>query len=294
MLSIKKKDGFKDERHIIVSDTYSEQLNQLPLTQGTTIKEMGYYPKAKYHYRERYHDLTDFILIFCLDGEGVVSLNGSGTYQLKRGDVFCIPKNMGHYYYSSETNPWSILWVHFDTKVPETFQLERRLLTQISSPEKNHWIQDDFIKLFDISEKSNDFETALCAVQLLNTLLVEIIFLKDELQQDKQNLYLAKSIKFLNKNLSKTLTLQEMANHLNISQSYLSSIYKKYLHKSPIEYFNEIKIEQACKYLKMSDLKIYEIGNQLGFTDPYYFSRAFKKNMHLSPKEYRQKYRSSL
>lgn len=294
MLTIKKKDGFKDERHIVIPDSFAEQLLTHPLSHGTQIKEMGYYPKAKYHYRERYDNLTDFILIYCVDGEGVVSLNQEKTYQLKHGDIFCIPKHTQHYYYSSENNPWSILWIHFDTQRPSEFNLEKQLLTQISSPEKSHLIQEDFIRLFNLSEKCNDFETNLCVVSLLNSLLTQIVYLKNELQQDKQNIYLTHSIKYLTDNLHRTLTLQEMANHLNISQSYLSTIYKKYLKKSPIEYFNEIKIEQACKYLKMSDLKIYEIANQLGFSDPYYFSRAFKKVTQLSPREYRQKYKGTV
>ncbi|MGX7155721.1 helix-turn-helix domain-containing protein, partial [Enterococcus rivorum] len=112
-------------------------------------------------------------------------------------------------------------------------------------------------------------------------------YLKDGLSHNQQNTYLTKSIRFMNENISKDLTLFELSKHLNISQSYVSAIFKKYLNKSPIDYFIEIRIEQACKYLKMTDLKIYEIAKKVGYQDPYYFSRIFKKLTSYSPKEYR-------
>ncbi|MFD2668386.1 helix-turn-helix domain-containing protein [Listeria grayi] len=82
--------------------------------------------------------------------------------------------------------------------------------------------------------------------------------------------------------------MKELTYQLNISQSYLSSIFKKYTQTSPIEYFIQLKIDQACKFMKLTDMKIYEIAKKVGYEDPYYFSRLFKKYMGLSPKVYRK------
>nr|WP_245249313.1 AraC family transcriptional regulator [Vagococcus allomyrinae] len=99
---------------------------------------------------------------------------------------------------------------------------------------------------------------------------------------------MTKSIRYLNEHLSESISLVELATYLNISQSYLSSIYNKYLNTSPIDYLIQIRIEQACRYLKMTDLKIYEIAKKVGYQDPYYFSRIFKKITGFTPKNYRQ------
>lgn len=57
-----------------------------------------------------------------------------------------------------------------------------------------------------------------------------------------------------------------------------------------MEYYNSLKIQRACSYLQFSDLKIKEIAFRLGYYDQFHFSKAFKKEMELTPKEYRKKY----
>lgn len=58
---------------------------------------------------------------------------------------------------------------------------------------------------------------------------------------------------------------------------------------SPINYFNQLKIQKACQLLDFTDKKAKEIAFELAFSDPYYFSKVFTKYMHMSPKEYRMK-----
>lgn len=55
----------------------------------------------------------------------------------------------------------------------------------------------------------------------------------------------------------------------------------------PIDYLIQLRIEQSCKLLRISNKKIYEIGQDVGYKDPYYFSQIFKKRIGISPKEYR-------
>ncbi|MBP1040904.1 AraC family transcriptional regulator [Vagococcus sp. BWB3-3] len=288
MNHIKKKDGFKDERHIIIPPGLLQEAKEHPLVEGTLLNELGYYPSARYHYRERYNENVENILIYCLEGEGTIEINNSQRFILTRGTLFIIPENTAHRYYSDGDDPWSILWAHFETPLSDYFELNRLIPIAISSPEKNALIQSHFINLFDIAEKTLSLGNIICTSQLIKLILTEIVYLKDGLSNDKQNSYLTKSIRYLNEHLSESISLVELATYLNISQSYLSSIYNKYLNTSPIDYLIQIRIEQACRYLKMTDLKIYEIAKKVGYQDPYYFSRIFKKITGFTPKNYRQ------
>ncbi|MCD8336875.1 MAG: helix-turn-helix domain-containing protein [Lachnospiraceae bacterium] len=56
----------------------------------------------------------------------------------------------------------------------------------------------------------------------------------------------------------------------------------------PMSFFINLKMKQACKLLRTTDLYIYEVAQSLGCTDPYYFSRQFKKTVGVSPKEYQK------
>ncbi|MGE7057069.1 helix-turn-helix domain-containing protein, partial [Paenibacillus glucanolyticus] len=56
---------------------------------------------------------------------------------------------------------------------------------------------------------------------------------------------------------------------------------------SPIDYYLRLKIQLACQHLDLTGQSIKEISHRLGFQDPYYFSRLFKKIMGKSPSDYR-------
>jgi transcriptional regulator GlxA family with amidase domain len=84
-----------------------------------------------------------------------------------------------------------------------------------------------------------------------------------------------------------TLTLDELAAHANLSATHFSYLFKLKTGFAPIDYFLRMKMQKACRLLDMTDLAINEIASRLGFGDPYYFSRAFRKIMQMSPSEYR-------
>mgnify|MGYP000013614795 FL=1 len=90
-------------------------------------------------------------------------------------------------------------------------------------------------------------------------------------------------------NLDKQLTLEDMAKSVNYSPTYLSTLFTQKSGMSPINYFNQLKIQKACQLLDFTDKKAKEIAFELAFNDPYYFSKVFTKYMHMSPKEYRMK-----
>ena len=80
---------------------------------------------------------------------------------------------------------------------------------------------------------------------------------------------------------------EDLEEELELSKSYINASFKKYTGRAPIDFFINLKMQEACKLLKSTDLYIVEISQKLGYDDPYYFSRIFKKVMGVSPKEYR-------
>ena len=88
--------------------------------------------------------------------------------------------------------------------------------------------------------------------------------------------------------IDKNLTLADCATHVNYSACHYSSRFKNKTGFSPIEYFNQLKIQKACQYLQFTDLRIKEIAFKIGINDAYYFTRLFGKTMGFSPKDYRQ------
>jgi two-component system response regulator YesN len=86
-----------------------------------------------------------------------------------------------------------------------------------------------------------------------------------------------------------TLTMDEIALHLNYSTNYISNLFKKETGITLIEYTTRIRIESAKKLITTTDKKLYEIANQSGFYDANYFSTVFKKIVGISPSKYKDK-----
>jgi AraC-like DNA-binding protein len=78
-----------------------------------------------------------------------------------------------------------------------------------------------------------------------------------------------------------------MAQSHSLSASHFSNLFHKATGMPPIDYFIHIKMQKACQLLYTNDDKIRNIATTLGYDDPYYFSRIFKKYIGSSPEQYR-------
>jgi two-component system response regulator YesN len=80
-----------------------------------------------------------------------------------------------------------------------------------------------------------------------------------------------------------------MAKFINISKDYFSRQFKKNTGITFTEFFARIKIREAKRLMKETDLSIVAISLELGYSEANYFTRVFKKYESISPKEYREK-----
>ena len=85
------------------------------------------------------------------------------------------------------------------------------------------------------------------------------------------------------------LCLQSLADYFNITTSYICIVFKKKYQKTVNQYINEKRIEKSVEYLEHSNKKIKEISVLIGYPDPNYFIKVFKKITGITPKEYRRK-----
>ena len=94
----------------------------------------------------------------------------------------------------------------------------------------------------------------------------------------------------MKENLSKKLSLQDLTEMTNYSKPHFMTIFKRATGHSPMSYFNMLKIMKACTLLDTTDMKINQICFAIGINDMFYFSRLFKKYMHVSPSSYRTRH----
>ncbi|ANX02460.1 DNA-binding response regulator [Thermoclostridium stercorarium subsp. leptospartum DSM 9219] len=100
-------------------------------------------------------------------------------------------------------------------------------------------------------------------------------------------LILRNALEYIHQHYSEQLTLNDVAEHVYVSPSYLSRMFKKELGKNFVDYLNGLRIEKAKELLMDPKYKTYEVAEIVGIPDAHYFSRLFKKYEGLSPTEYR-------
>jgi len=120
-------------------------------------------------------------------------------------------------------------------------------------------------------------------------------YLNVVVEQSRTNMHMSgeisKAIKFIKQNYDQNISLQQVADHVNLSFGYLSNLFKKELQITFVEYLNCYRIEQAKELLTRTHLKSYDIAVKVGFSPEYtYFSKVFKKMTGLNPNEYRRQY----
>lgn len=289
------EEGFSGQRLMVLPRTIiSGFLSTDPVTRHVYITDIGYYPKARHHYAERPEGIDQHIIIYCTDGSGWLELDGK-VITLSASQFIAIPAWTAHRYAADKLKPWTIYWLHFKGDASD-FVVD--LILKNSEDYKPHLSFDDHrVKLFDEIyrhlEKGYSEDTLryvnMIFSHFLSSLIYENKFSRAEQSEDD---LLAKIIRYMQSKINSTLKLNELASCVNLSQSHFSAIFKAKTGHSPIEYFNQLKIQKACQYLSFTNMPVKEIALNLGIADQYYFSRMFTRMMEVSPTLYRDKNRA--
>ncbi|MBK5723151.1 AraC family transcriptional regulator [Dysgonomonas sp. Marseille-P4677] len=287
-------EGFRNEKAIVTPYNIRSYQSKNIITKNLYITHIGYYPKAKFHFRERPEGTPENILIYCEEGNGYITCYEE-KYSISRNQVFIIPANTPHSYGSSYQNPWSIYWFHFCGEFVSMFSSIINKVINLEESDRSRF--NDRIQLFDEMyqnlEMGYNFENLEYVSFCLMHYLASLKYMNQfrEIKKIKETDVIQKSIQYMKDHLETKMTLDDIANHMGYSISHFGAIFLQRTSYSPLEYYNQLKIQRACSYLQFSDLKLKEIAFRLNFYDPFHFSKAFKKEMEITPKEYRKRYK---
>jgi two-component system response regulator YesN len=110
--------------------------------------------------------------------------------------------------------------------------------------------------------------------------------------QENQRDFVAKAVvkvkQYLHANYTKNITLEELARHVLLSPSYLSHAFSESCGVSITEYLKAIRVKKAEAMLRSSNKSVTEVGASVGYLDPNYFARVFKRITGKSPQQYRK------
>ena len=286
-------EGFKGEKAIITPYSIREYQAQNAVTKQMFVTHIGYYPNAKFHFRERKEGTNENIFIYCEEGDGWIETE-QDKFKISKNQAFILPAKKYHAYGAGKANPWSIYWLHFCGENVHLFSSIIGKIINIGESDRSR--ETDRFRLFeeiyqnlDMGYNPENLEyTSFCLMHFLASL--KYIHQFREIKKVKVTDVVQKSILFMKENLESKITLEDIARDAGYSPSHFGYIFSERTSYSPMDYYNQLKIQRSCSYLQFSDLKIKEIAFRLGYYDPFHFSNAFRQEMGITPKEYRKKY----
>ncbi|WP_346238409.1 AraC family transcriptional regulator [Niabella insulamsoli] len=254
------------------------------------IASLGFYPKAKGHLTRRRHGLHENFLFYCVDGYGWYEIDGE-KHEVGPNEFFILPQNIEHAYASADHDPWSIYWIHFGgNSLPDLNNLHT-----VKEHFKPKHVKDNgelvalFTKMYKTLELGysldNLFFANLCLSQFLSVFIYNSRHYPAS--QTTKNDCVDNAILYMQEHITDMLTLRDISNYSNYSISRFSNLFKQKTGYAPMDYFMQMKIQQACQQLDFTDKSIKEIALTLGFDDPYYFSKRFKQVTGMPPVKYR-------
>lgn len=110
-----------------------------------------------------------------------------------------------------------------------------------------------------------------------------------EYKRNKKHSSVVEQIKnIINENFSKNITVNDIANEVYLTSTYICTVFKQEVGETINDYITKIRINKAKELLKDRKHKLYNISYAVGYSDPSYFTKLFKKHTGLSPRNYRE------
>ena len=288
-----KQDGFAGQRLVVLPRPILSDALRHPLLKNLLPTDAGYYPKAKGHVCVRERGCAEDIFIYCAEGAGWCEIAGK-KHEVAKDQLLVIPAGTAHVYGAAARRPWTIHWFHaVGTNVP--FYLERLAVSK-ANPVVS--LGGD-VRLFALFEDLREglqhgftLTHLIYSAHSLAHLMGLILRHKEEFWPGETSVRerIEKSVEFMQGHLREPLTIAALAALVNLSRSHYTSLFRRVTGYAPLGYLNHLRMQRAVELLNSTDWPLKHISEHLGFSDQFYFSRAFSKMHNHSPSEHRRRY----
>ena len=101
---------------------------------------------------------------------------------------------------------------------------------------------------------------------------------------------LEKATEYINNNYTKDISLDELAEITGLTPQYFSKVFKDYRQNTFVSYITDLRMEKSVELLTKTDMSVKKISDKVGYRNPQYFIRVFKKKFQLSTMQYKRRY----
>ncbi|MBE7047467.1 MAG: AraC family transcriptional regulator [Ruminococcaceae bacterium] len=233
------------------------------------VMSVGYQkckPNFSYYYRKKRVCLIHYII----SGKGKVIINGL-EYNLGAGEYFLIKRNDTATIIADENDPWTYVWINFNGNKVDIFSSIPNATGIISNS-----LYQGIEEVFDMKCNQQYF------------MLSKLYALYNELCTPAKKTAVEKIADYVRNHIKEKLYVTEIAERFHIDRKYLAKLFKDRYGTGLKEFITVSKIRSSLPYIK-SGLSIKTVSEMFSYEDQFVYSKAFKKIMGFTPKEYKNK-----
>ncbi len=211
-----------------------------------------------------------YMIHYVHSGKGIL-YSEKGTYSVQPGQIFLIRPGENAYYVADEQEPWQYSWVSFNGALAKKLDsLPGRVVAVAREP------FDIFLKLKDRPDTREEMAAAA----------LFMIFAELFTGRSTRPNYVRRAVQTVDSLYMTPLRVGSIADSMGIDRRYLARIFKDSMGMSVQEYLIQVRMEQAKKLLR-DGLPVNQVAGMVGYSDPFQFSKIFKKHCMVSPGKYK-------
>ena len=242
-------------------------------------------PAARNHYLFHYI-LSGTGTLMADDSKGVTQ-----TYSIKSMQGFMIFPNQITTYVADKQLPWEYVWLEFDgLRVKSLLDTIGLSLDKPVYHARNKSLREDMAnEMLYISRHKDESPFHLIGhlYLFLDYLLRSAADEQLEHGSKLREFYIHEALTYIEHNLQNEITIEDIAGVCGLNRTYFGKIFKEALGKTPQEFLLNYRMLKAAELLKLTSLSIGDVGLAVGYANQMHFSRAFKNNYGISPREWR-------
>lgn len=245
------------------------------------------------------HTRSEYLVHYITKGEGTFMCNGK-SFSLRRNNIFMIFPGQLTSYRTSPENPLGFCWFAFSGEKADMLAEQlgffrdlpiRRLHPQYSIEEDIHTLSEHVESV----GFCNEFTVQSLLYSILSSIAESYNFSNNYPKESQAVLYehIGRAKTYIKCNYVYPITVKDVVEHVGLERSYFSKIFHRQTGVTAQNYILNVRIQRSKLLLERTDYTVKEIASYVGMKDEYYFSRAFKQAVGVSPSRYRRDFLAS-
>ncbi|TNM63164.1 helix-turn-helix domain-containing protein [Streptomyces sp. NP160] len=281
--------GFPGERISVLPRPRLRAAKTDPLTAQLLVSDAGYFPRAASHLRVRPRGSEQAIIIVCTSGTGWCELPG-GEVVLQPGHALVLPAGTPHRYGADTHDPWTVWWLHLTgTAVPDLLSAADvgadGAVLVVSDVSRAVALVNEALSALERDDSPSSLQLASGAAWHLLARLAAGRHARAAGRVDPVQVAIA----HLQDAYASDESVSRMAARVGLSVSHFSTLFRKAAGCGPREYQTRLRMNRSRELLDTTDLSVAAVARAVGYEDPFYFSRQFRKVHGTTASEYRDR-----